>query len=141
MAGAVGPFKWSDFFIRWLFSFGLLTATYNPTGHSFVGWVLDSGTENLAFKVFVGVGLLILHLFAFSVSMRTLTGTGISVSIAFFSVLTWAAYSLGVRLPSFAMTIMWIQFAIATTLAGGMSLALFRQHLSGQITPAAEGGY
>ncbi len=127
--------------MRWLFAFGLLTATYNPTGYSYVDWLLQPDPEILPVKVFVGVCLLIVHLFVLSMALRTLSLSGVLASIAFFSALTWAGYSLGVRLPTFGLTVLWVQFAVATTLTGGMSLALLRQHVSGQVTPSEEGGH
>lgn len=141
MAGGGGRFRWKDFVIRWLFSFGLLTATYNPTGFSYIGWLLEPSPIDLAVKVFVGVCLLILHLFIISMALRTLSLQGVFLSVLFFSLLSWAAYSLGARLPTLSLLILWVQAAVATTLAGGMSLALLRLHLSGQVTPSEEGGH
>lgn len=141
MAGGGGRFRWKDFAIRWLFSFSLLTATYNPTGYSYIGWLLQPDPIDLAVKIFVGVCLLILHLFILSMALRTLSLQGVAASIVFFSALSWAGYSLGVRLPTVSLLVLWVQAAIATTLAGGMSLALLRLHLSGQVTPSEEGGH
>ncbi|MGQ9368845.1 DUF6524 family protein [Azospirillum sp. A39] len=141
MAGAVPRFKWSDFAVRWLFVFALEEATYNPTGYHYVAWLMQPDSDHVPVKVFVGVGLLILHVFVVGIALRTLTPIGVLSAIAFFSGLSWAGYSLGVRLPTYDLTVMWVQAAIATALTGGMSLALFRQHISGLITPAEEGGH
>lgn len=141
MAGGGGRFQVKHFTIRWLFTFGLLTATYNPTGYCYVDWLFASFNEYLPVKVFVGVCLLIVHLFVLSMAIRALTLQGLVTSVLFFSALSWAGYSLGVRLPTVGLMVMWVQIAIATTLAGGMSLALIRAHISGQITPSEEGGH
>lgn len=141
MAGAVPRFKWSDFAVRWLFVFALQEATYNPTGYHYIAWLMEPESEYFPVKVFIGVALLIVHIFVTGLALRTLTPIGVLSAIAFFSGLSWAGYSLGVRLPTTALTVMWVQAAIATAIAGGMCLALFRQHISGLITPAEEGGH
>lgn len=141
MAGGGGRFRLKHFTIRWLFCFSLLSATYNPTGYSYIDWLLEPPTEVFPVKVFVGVCLLIVHLFVLSMALRSLSLWGAIYSVLFFSALSWAGYSLGVRLPTVPLMVVWVQVAIATTLAGGMSLALLRQHVSGQITPSEEGGH
>lgn len=141
MAGAAPRFRFRHFAERWLFVMALEFATYNPTGYSYIDWLYAEVSGLFPVKVFVGVCLFILYVFIVSMALRTLSWSGIIWSVAFFSALTWAGYSLGVRLPTVALTVMWIQVAFATTLAGGMSLALLRQHISGQITPSEEGGH
>lgn len=122
--------------VRWLFVFALLEAAYNPTGYHYVAWLTQPGSDHLPIKVFVGVVLLILHVFVIGLALRTLTAIGVLSAIVFFSGLSWAGYSVGVRLPTTALTVMWVQAAVATALTGGMSLGLFRQALSGLITPS-----
>lgn len=141
MAGAAPRFLVKHFVVRWLFIFGLMMATYNPTGYCYVDWLSSEVSGFLPVKVFVGVCLFIVHLFVLSMALRTFSWSGILWSITFFSALSWAGYSLGVRLPTFGLTMMWIQIATTTSLAGGVSLALIRQHISGQITPSEEGGH
>lgn len=141
MAGARPRLRWQDFLVRWLFTFGLLLATYNPTGVSYIDWLTAPDSEIFPVKVFVGVCLLILNLFVYGIALRTLSYDGVIASILFFSLMTWAGYSLGVRLPTTAMLIMWVQFAIATTMTFGLWLAQLRQHVSGLVTPSEEGGH
>lgn len=141
MAGARPRLRWQDFLVRWLFTFGLLLATYNPTGVSYIDWLAEPDSEIFPIKVFVGVCLLILNLFVYGIALRTLSYDGVIASILFFSLMTWAGYSLGVRLPTTAMLIMWVQFAIATTMTFGLWLAQLRQHVSGLLTPSEEGGH
>lgn len=141
MAGARPRLRWHDFFVRWLCIFGLLLASYNPTGYSYVDWLLEPDSEIFPVKIFVGVCLLILNLFVYGVALRTLSYDGVVASIMFFSLMTWAGYSLGVRLPTTAMLIMWVQFAVATTMTFGLWLAQLRQHVSGLVTPSEEGGH
>lgn len=140
MAGARPRLRFIDVAVKWLFTFALLLAVYNPTGRSYVHWLLTLD-DILPVKVFVGVCLFIVGLFVLGIAVRTLTLDGILASIAFFSVMTWAGYSLGVRLPTTAMLILWVQFAIATTISFGIWLAQMRQHISGLITPSEEGGH
>ena len=103
--------------------------------------MLQPDSEIFPVKIFVGVCLLILNLFVYGIALRTLTFEGVVWSIVFFSTMTWAGYSLGVRLPTTALLIMWVQFAIATTMTFGLWLAQLRQHVSGLVTPSEEGGH
>ncbi len=141
MSGARPRLRGIDFLVRWLFIFSLLLATYNPTGYCYVDWLLQPDSEIFPVKIFVGVCLLILNLFVYGIALRTLTFEGVVWSIIFFSTMTWAGYSLGVRLRPTALLIMWVQFAIATTMTFGLWLAQLRQHVSGLVTPSEEGGH
>lgn len=132
MSGAARPrLRWQDFAVRWLFMFGLLSGTYNPTGVSYIDWLMDPNPGLFPVKVFVGVCLLIVNGFVYSIALRTLSYDGLVASILFFSLATWAGYSLGVRLPTTALLIMWVQFAIATSMTFGLWLAQLREHVSG----------
>lgn len=136
MAGAAARFKWSDFMVRWLCVFALLEATYNPTGYHYVAWLTAPDSAYFPVKVFVGVVLLILFAFVSGMALRALTPIGVLCAIVFFAGLTWAGHSLGLRLPTTALAVLWVQVAVATALTGGMSMGLFRQALSGLITPS-----
>lgn len=141
MSGARPRLRFIDFFVRWLCIFSLLLATYNPTGYCYIDWLMKPDSEIFPVKIFVGVCLLIVNLFVYGIAVRTLTLDGILASIVFFSLMTWAGYSLGVRLPTVPLLIMWVQFAIATTMTFGLWLALLRQHVSGLVTPSELGGH
>ncbi|MGQ9368847.1 DUF6524 family protein [Azospirillum sp. A39] len=133
---AAARFKWSSFAGRWLFVFALQEAVYNPTGYHYFSWLMQPESDYVPVKVFVGVALLIVCVFVLGLALRTLTPIGVFSAVVFFSGLSWAGYSVGVRLPTTALTVMWVQAAIATALAGGISLGLFRQWISGLITPS-----
>ena len=45
----------TGFLWRWVFAFGLLSATYNPTEFNYARWVLEYGGANLSIAVLVGL--------------------------------------------------------------------------------------
>ena len=138
MAGAAQRFKFADFFIRWLFLYALITATYNPTGYCYVDWLLDADTTYLPVKIFLGISLLILYGFIFAMVGRAMKGMGFLLSILFFSTLTWALESQDL-LPRTRLGLMLLVEAfVAATLAAGLSLVILRQQVSGHVTATDE---
>ncbi|WP_029007087.1 DUF6524 family protein [Azospirillum halopraeferens] len=136
MAAAAGRFKLSDFIIRWLFLFAMITATYNPTGYSYVDWLFAADTTYLAVKLFIGMTLIILYGFILGMAGRALKGMGVFLAILFFASLTWALESQDL-LPGTRLGLMLlIQAFLAATLAAGLSLAILRQNVAGHTTYA-----
>lgn len=133
MSQSSGPFRLGDFITRWLFAFALVSATYNPTGYSYVGWLFDLGAGYFPVKLFIGICLLITYLFAFSLSFRALGWSGFALAGTFFVTLIWALTALGILIPPVLLIIV-VEVILATILAIGISYAIFRQQVSGQAT-------
>lgn len=138
MAGAAARFRLVDFTVRWLFTFALLTAIYNPTGYSYVDWLLVADSEYIPVKVFVGLSLLLLLWFIFAMALRAMKGWGIFLGWLFFGAAAWALESQGLLPRSLSFLFVLGQAGTAAWLAAGMSLVLLRQQVSGHVTAVDE---
>ncbi|MGQ9370795.1 DUF6524 family protein [Azospirillum sp. ST 5-10] len=138
MAGAAQRFKLSDFVVRWLFLYALITATYNPSGYCYVDWLLSSDTSYLPVKIFIGISLLILYGFILAMVGRAMKGMGVFLAILFFSTLTWALDSQDLLPRTRFGLMLLVEAFLAATLAAGLSLVLVRQQVSGHVTATDE---
>lgn len=138
MAGAAARFRFVDFLIRWLFIFGLLVATYNPTGYSYVHWLLVADSEYIPVKIFVGLILALLLWFIWRMVMRTMRGLGAMLGVLFFSSLTWMLESQGLFPRSLPVIFVLLQAWVSAWFAVGLSIVLFRQHIAGHVTAVDE---
>jgi hypothetical protein len=118
---------------RFVASFTLVVATYNPSGYSFVGWVGAVFPHIQPLQAVVGIvffGFWLFFLHATWVSLGTL---GVAVGLAFFAAVIWLLTSWGwVSLSSHAALTWVILLVIASLLAIGLSWAVIRVRLSGQ---------
>jgi hypothetical protein len=118
---------------RFLASFVLVTATYNPTGHSFVHWV-GAGFPHLApLQLVVGIGLLALWLFVVHATWRSLGTVGVVLGVAFFAAMVWLFTSWGWFSLSNNNAVIWAAlFMMASLLTLGLCWALIQARLTGQ---------
>jgi len=130
------PFGLMDFIWRWLIAIILVLATYNPSGFSFVHWLLKSlGEQDLGALHFL-VGAILLagwtaYLFATSRSLGTL---GAVIGAALILGLIWLMADLGLIHPDSTSAMVWLGLlALATLLALGMSWSHIWRRLSGQL--------
>lgn len=138
MAGAAPRFRFIDFTVRWLFTFALMTAIYNPTGYSYVDWLLVPGSEYVPVKIFIGLSLLLLLWFIFAMAMRAMKSWGVFLGWLFFGSAAWAMDNQGLLPRSLPFLFVLGQAGLAAWLAAGMSLVLLRQHVSGHVTAVDE---
>ncbi len=138
MAGKAGGFGFADFVVRFLFIFALLTAIYNPTGYSYVDWLMVPDSPYLAVKVFVGLTLGLVLAFIMAMAHRALKGGGVALALLFFGSLAWALDSQGLLPRAPSVLVVLIQAGAAAGLAAGLSLVIVRQTASGQVTASDE---
>ena len=126
-------FTWASFFIRWLAITALVFATYNPSGYSYLHWLLEWQQEQLALKAAVGLimaGLFWLMLVAAWLVLRligVLLLAGIAVSLSL------TAWQLGLVPPTSASVQFLLLAMLATTLTFAVSYAHIRFRLTGQV--------
>lgn len=130
------PFGLVDFVWRWLIAIVLVLATYNPSGFSFVHWVLKNlGEQDLGALHFL-VGMILLagwtaYLFA---TGRSLGILGTALGAALIVGCIWLMAELGLVHPDSTSAVVWLGlFALATLLAIGMSWSHIWRRLSGQL--------
>jgi len=120
-----------SFLLRFLFALALVFLTYNPSGYSWVGWLLSDTA--LVYKVAGGVVLLIGWVMFLRATWRSLGAIGTILALAFFAVIIWLFYHWGFFELDDIATIEWLLlFVLSGVLAVGMSWSHVRRKLSGQ---------
>lgn len=120
-----------SFLLRFLFALALVFLTYNPSGYSWVGWLLSDTA--LVYKVAGGVVLLIGWVMFLRATWRSLGAMGTILALAFFAVIIWLFHYWGFFALDDIATIEWIVlFVLSGVLAVGMSWSHVRRKLSGQ---------
>ncbi|MEP5631841.1 MAG: DUF6524 family protein [Tateyamaria sp.] len=121
------------FFWRWLFAFGLLAVTYNPTQYNYVRWVLDFGRDNLSIAVLVGLFLLIGYIIYLRATLRSIGTFGMLLVLAVAGAMIWVLYDLGILRLDDPGLITWLALlALSLVLGIGLSWSHVRRYLSGQ---------
>lgn len=117
--------------LRWLFAFGLITATYNPTEFNFVRWA--STTDQLSITVLVGLVLLVGYIIYLRATLRSIGAFGMLLILAIVGALLWVLYDFGLLdLQNRTLTV-WIGiFALSVVLGIGLGWSIIRRKLSGQ---------
>ena len=118
---------------RFLASFILVIATYNPTGYSFVHWVGADFPHLGPLQLVVGIGLLALWLFVVHATWRSLGTVGVVLGLAFFAAMVWLFTSWGWFSLSNNNALIWAAlFMMACLLTLGLCWALIQARLTGQ---------
>lgn len=117
--------------LRWLFAFGLITATYNPTEYNFVRWSATS--DQLSITVLIGLVLLVGYIIYLRATLRSIGAFGMILILAIVGALLWVLYDFGLLdLENRTLTV-WIGiFALSAVLGIGLSWSIVRRKLSGQ---------
>lgn len=124
-------FTFVSFLLRFIFALALVLLTYNPSGYSWVGWLLSDTA--LVYKVAGGVVLLIGWVMFLRATWRSLGAIGTMLALAFFAVIIWLFHYWGFFAMDDIATIQWIVlFVLSGVLAVGMSWSHVRRKLSGQ---------
>lgn len=126
-------FTISNFLVRLQLSCVLVFGTYNPSGRSYLHWVVDGETDTLLLKAFVGIALVAAYWFVLVIAWLALDRIGLVL-------LALIAVSLGGGLWELGLfpTDAWAAQAlllggVALMFAVGLSFAGFRYRLSRQV--------
>jgi Family of unknown function (DUF6524) len=133
---AVGYFTWRSFLGRSLAVFVLVLLTYNPTGFSFVQWLVESLRDSRAgaAHALAGVVVAIGWVFVLRATLRSLGIVGLVLGAAFFGALVWFLISLGVLQLGARSAITWAALlCLAGLLAIGISWSHVRRRVTGQV--------
>lgn len=124
-------FSYSSFFVRWLVAVFLVLATYNPSGYSYVHWLMEVSAALWPFKALAGLLLAVLYGLFGLATLRALGGAGIGLITLLSGAAIWVFTDLGL-LAAFD-TPMILLLVLANVLAVGVSWSHIRQRLSGQV--------
>lgn len=121
------------FFLRWLFAFSLLAATYNPTPYNYVQWGMEFGSANISIAVLFGLLLLLGYIIYLRATLRSIGAFGIALILALVGAILWVLYDLGLLSLENRNLNTWIGlFALSLVLGVGLSWSIIRRRLSGQ---------
>jgi hypothetical protein len=124
-------FTFASFLLRLLFALALVFMTYNPSGYSWVGWLISD--VPMVYKVSAGVVLLIGWVIFLRATWNSLGAAGTVLAVAFFAVIIWLFVYWGFFALDDTTVIEWAMlFVLTGVLAIGMSWSHVRRKLSGQ---------
>jgi hypothetical protein len=128
---ATQNFDFGSFLLRFAFSLALVFLTYNPSGYSWVGWLMSETA--MVYKVGAGLVLLIGWVIFLRATWNSLGALGTLLAGAFFGVIIWLLIHWGIVSLTSGAAIQWLGlFALSGVLAIGMSWSHVRRRLSGQ---------
>lgn len=121
------------FFLRWLFAFGLLSATFNPTEWNFVAWARRAWAQQTSVVVLIGLLLAIAYIVYLRATVRSIGAFGMMLVLAVVAALIWVLHDAGfIALNNPSMNL-WIGIlALSIVLGVGLSWSHVRRALSGQ---------
>ena len=121
------------FLLRWLFAFGLLAATYNPTPYNYVAWTRDNGAQTLSVAVLAGLVLLVGYIIYLRATLRSIGGIGMGLVLALVAAMLWVLYDFGLLTLDNRNMNTWLGLvALSLVLGVGLSWSHVRRRLSGQ---------
>ena len=128
------PFSFTHFVGRWLFALALVFGTYNPTGYSYLGWLLGKDTVFGPVIFIAGVVLLIGWIIYLRATMMSMGWLGIVLSTALLGGIVWWLVDLGLLSLHSMNAFSWVILALLSLLlALGMSWSHIRRRLTGQV--------
>ena len=119
--------------IRFLAALMLVFATWNPTGWSFVHWLISSLPNVTAGIVFAGVVLAIGWFLFLHATLESLGKLGIIMALAFFGSLTWLIFDLGWLSTARGVLNYVVLVLISAILTVGMVWSHIWRRLSGRV--------
>lgn len=126
-------FTFTGFLLRWLFAVALVLLTFNPSGHSYSHWAIETLPSVTPAVVICGLVLLAGWIVFIGATMRSIGSVGVLLAAALFAALIWALVAQGWLDLGNTRTIVWIAlFMLSGILAVGMSWSHVSRRLSGQ---------
>lgn len=127
-------FTTGSFIARWGFAAVLVLGTYNPSGYSYIGWLM---TKNVTFGpvlAIVGLVLLIAWIIYLRTTFLSMGWLGISLGAALFAAIIWLLVDIGwLNLGSTGIIAYLALLLLSIILATGMSWSHIRRRLTGQV--------
>ena len=119
--------------LRWLFAFGLLAATYNPTQWNYVHWAMTNYETRLSVAVLLGLLLVIGYIIYLRATLRSIGGFGVMLILAVFAALLWVLNDNGLLALNNNNLNVWLGIlALSVVLGLGLGWSHVRRYLTGQ---------
>jgi hypothetical protein len=127
-------FSYPGIIVRWLMSMFVVFATFNPSGYSYVHWVLRDADQPWSLKVLAGLLLGSLATTFLLATVRALGLRGIVAASGLLAAATWAIIDLGLfRNLSHSAYLTIVLTLIASILALGLSWSNLSLRVTGQV--------
>ncbi len=140
-------FGWRWVTARMSVAFLIVFLTYNPTGYSYVHWLIQFDDSLLSLKVTVGIFLFILLQILFGITFTVFRASGLIVGVITAALLSHYVLKFalsGDRLQSFDGYVLWLGYLFSMTAAivvgAGTSWPQLITRLSGQEYKRRVGG-
>ena len=127
-------FNAASFMTRWIFAIILVLGSYNPSGHSYIGWVLDELTEFGPLMAISGLILLIAWIIYLRATLLSIGWLGVTLGAALFAAIIWLLVDIGLlSIESTGIISYLVLLLLSLILATGMSWSHIRRRMTGQI--------
>ena len=121
------------FILRWVFTFVLLAATYNPTQWNYVRWSMENADTNLSMTVLLGLVVFVGYIIYLRATLRSIGIFGMILILAVVGTLLWVLFDQGFISLENPTVNTWLGIVILSiVLAIGLSWSIVRRKLSGQ---------
>lgn len=121
------------FLVRWLFAFGLIAATFNPTQWNYVKWASEHLSDELPLTVLFGLILFVAYVIFLRATLRSIGAFGMALVTAVFGALIWVLWDMGVLSFTNSSMNVWLGIlALSLVLGIGISWSFVRRALTGQ---------
>ena len=118
---------------RWAFAILLVFGTYNPSGYSYVSWLLDEQTTFGPVVAIVGLVLLIAWIIYLRAIFLSMGWLGVTLGVALFAAIIWLLVDVGwLSMDSTGIITYLALILLSLILATGMSWSHIRRRLTGQ---------
>lgn len=126
--------SWKGIGRRFVIALAIVFFTYNPSGISYIHWLLSLDSRFFVLKLFIGIVLIIGWVIYINATRSYLGKLGIALAISFFASLLWLLSNWGI-LPSgsFSAIAVMVLLIISALLTTGMCWPHIQRHISGQL--------
>jgi len=119
---------------RWIFALILVLGTYNPSGYSYVSWVLNGESGFSPGILIVGLLLLIGWIFCVKTTFNAIGWLGVTLGAALFAAVIWLLVDIGLISMEATGILTWLSLVvIALILAVGMAWSHVKRRITGQL--------
>lgn len=126
-------FTAGSFIGRWVFAAALVFGTYNPSGYSYIGWLMGEQTQFGPLLAIVGLVLLSAWIIYLRATFMSIGWLGVTLGAALFACVIWLFVDLGwLSLESTGLLTYLALLLLSLILAAGMSWSHIRRRLTGQ---------
>ena len=118
---------------RWVFAILLVFGTYNPSGYSYISWLLAEQTAFGPVVAIIGLVLLIAWIIYLRATFLSMGWLGVTLGVALFAAIIWLLVDVGwLSMDSTGIITYLALILLSLILATGMSWSHIRRRLTGQ---------